>query len=239
MRATWTCLLVLASCSFIDDFDRFRVAPAEDGGADHRDAARGDAAARDPSDAASDPEAGTGDAQVGARDARVDSATPADGSRPTDANASPGCGAAGSDPFLTCYPDIDGDSFPNLAAQPTLACRCEGRTVVVAEPQSAQADCWDDLATRGADVFPGQTKFFDRGYGAAEDRYDFDCDGTVTFERGVYANDCAGLLGLACADRAGFGAATACGVRATYVSCMPDSLLACQSKTDQRTQACR
>ena len=236
MRSSWTWLLLLASCSFIDDFDRFHLAPSADAGAPldaasdvDRDAAADGSARDDAGGAPRDGEAGVRDADVGAGDARVD---PSDASRPADASASTGCGATGTDDYLSCYPDSDGDRFPDLSAPPTLACRCDGRSLAVADPRATVADCWDDLASGGADVFPGQTQFFDRGFGPAEDRYDYDCDGAATPERGVYANDCRGLLGLACADRAGFGAATGCGVRASYVSCIPDLRLACYLKYD-------
>ena len=242
MRAGWSCLLVLASCSFIDDFDRFRIASAGDAGPDvgEPDGARDATVGEAETDAAGDgADAGARNAEAGAGDARVDPAADRrDASSPPDANVPAGCGTTGRDAILSCYPDRDGDGFPDLTQPATLACRCASDALAVSNPSAAQSDCWDDPDSRGADVFPGQARYFDRGYGPAEDRYDFDCSGAVSPERGVYANDCAGLLGVACADRAGFGAPTACGVRATYVTCTADSLLACQARTDQRTQAC-
>ncbi|MET0344082.1 MAG: hypothetical protein ABW252_23915 [Polyangiales bacterium] len=254
---------LLSGCVFIDDFERFRADPRADaGGTDGavepgadgstnddagRDAARSDAgnAGRDagdaeaPRDADADAASDGTDAGTGPRDAGT---PPTDaGSTPTDTGTpAPGCASTAIVPTRRCYPDRDDDRFADLTQPFILACSCPMGTLLIANASEAEGDCWDDPATGGADVKPGQTRFFSRGYGVGATAYDYDCNDRDEKETGVRQGSCGGLLGLLCADIQGFVRDTACGQQGEFTKCVGDNLN-CQQEVPSTfpTQACR
>jgi cysteine-rich repeat protein len=151
-------------------------------------------------------------------------------------------------PMLRCYPDLDGDRFANQKADARTACVCPAGTIAESMPlDPARNDCWDDPASRGEDVFPGQTKFFAAAYGtnsgSAKRSFDYDCDGNVVPElKALGAPACGGLLNLLLCEMAvGFvgEAAPACGDTGEYATCSPGLLSAgCTGVSEQRTQSC-
>ena len=141
-----------------------------------------------------------------------------------------------------CYPDADHDGYPALDSAPEMLCICPRGTVSVADPSDrSQNDCWDDPDT-GADAFPGQTEFFEAGYGAGSKRersFDYNCDGMQTPHlKALPSGGCAGLLGLVCGDTQGFAMmAPACGDSGAYTTCGAVNLT-CEGTMETRKQAC-
>ena len=141
-----------------------------------------------------------------------------------------------------CYPDADADGYPALDDMPQSLCMCPAGTVSVADPSDrSQNDCWDDANT-GADVFPGQTEFFEAGYGTGskkERSFDYNCDGMVTPHlKELPSGGCAGLLGLVCSDTQGFAMmAPACGDSGPYTTCGSTNLT-CEGMMETRKQSC-
>jgi hypothetical protein len=149
----------------------------------------------------------------------------------------------------TCYPDADGDGFPQEQGA-VEACSCPANTL----PERADHlwDCWDVLDDAGRDVFPGQTEAFASGYDArCRDgaspcevirSFDFDCDGeeTPTLTQGNVSS--CGLLGgaLACSPSGYVSEPPACGESAPYLTCSPNGgvLGGCASATAARAQPC-
>lgn len=140
---------------------------------------------------------------------------------------------------LRCYPDLDGDGYPNLDGMGVLACQCAAGQIAVTDPQDrTKHDCYDD-ADGGDDVFPGQITAFERGYGRNGVRsFDYDCDGDEQPRfKALPAGGCAGLL-LLCPDTSGFdGVAPACGDSGKYSVC---TLLdvGCGGSSETRKQLC-
>jgi hypothetical protein len=115
--------------------------------------------------------------------------------------------------------------------------------VVVTEPRDrSKHDCWDDPVTRGSDVFPGQTDFFEEGYGPGDRQmrsFDYDCDGKLTPGLGPLPDTCGGLLGLDCKAKVGFSTEVpSCGEAAEYTTCGMTGFN-CAGRTDTRKQSCR
>jgi len=137
----------------------------------------------------------------------------------------------------------DGDGFPARGEQRT-GCSCPAGTMAVVDPAAYVAwDCWDDPLDQGARVHPGQTGWFEDGYGPGgrrERSFDFDCDGQATPRYGALdAQGCTGLLGLVCDMKQGFqGPPPSCGEGATYITCVSGTL-ACEARQDTRKQGCR
>ncbi|MEY4513239.1 MAG: hypothetical protein RLZZ450_5361 [Pseudomonadota bacterium] len=144
---------------------------------------------------------------------------------------------------LRCYPDLDGDGYPNLDGMGVLACQCPRTSIPVASPEDrSRHDCWDDPVTRGADVFPGQTDYFEDGYGPGGRpvrNYDYDCDGKVTPRLGPLPDACGGLLGLDCKAKVGYSKEVpTCGEGAEYTTCGMNGLN-CSGMNETRKQSCR
>ena len=144
---------------------------------------------------------------------------------------------------LRCYPDLDGDRFPNLDAPGVQACSCPSGTMVVTNPMDRTLhDCWDDPVTRGTDVFPGQTDFFEEGYGPGSRpmrSFDYVCDGVLTQRLGSLPDTCGGLLGLDCKAKVGYtNGVPSCGEGAEYTTCGMTGFN-CEGRTDTRKQSCR
>jgi len=150
-------------------------------------------------------------------------------------------------PVTKCYPDADGDGFPNLAGvvKPTCATTCPVGTLAVADPKMAMGDCYDD-PDGGAQVFPGQTKYFEAPYGVGprEQRsYDYNCSGGAPEPelKSLPNGGCPGVLNLLlCGDASGYdGPAPACGEDGDYVTCGQGVLNDCSGTSQKRTQRCR
>lgn len=144
--------------------------------------------------------------------------------------------------LVQCFADRDGDRFPSRV-EVSRACVCPAGTLPVADPaRSGDWDCWDDPLDRGADVFPGQTAFFDEGYGPGgrrERNFDYDCDNMVTTQYlNLDSQGCTGLLGLLCAMKQGFLESTPCGETGDYAVCAMGAL-ACEARESSRKQGCR
>ncbi len=143
---------------------------------------------------------------------------------------------------IQCYPDPDRDAFPNLDGKPVGACtKCPDFTVAVTDPTDrTKQDCWDDPATSGEDVFPGNTNFYDHGYGPggkSERRWDYNCNGKVDPQY-VVLDGCVGLLGLVCDSSQGFvKAAPECGESGSFQKCH-QNLLTCEGDTSTVKQQC-
>ncbi|MDB4985803.1 MAG: Multiple EGF-like-domain protein 3 precursor, partial [Myxococcaceae bacterium] len=146
--------------------------------------------------------------------------------------------------LVHCYPDLDGDGYPNLEGMSRTLCTCPSGTVAVATPIDKKLDdCLDDPKT-GADVHPNQTKFFSEPYNAGPGRtgsFDYDCSGGVPTPQyqPLGGTDCGVLNLLLCgAGAEGFvgSKAPACGEAAPYAICSGTVL--CSGTTESRTQAC-
>jgi Putative metal-binding motif len=292
---------LLAGCSFVDDFDKFRAGesalPGDDAGPTAPDAAVDpDAAAPDTSvpDAAADGGPGVPDAGPGptCMPASCDDADPctantcnagvcanpvldADGDGFSPGTCKAGSSARGGDcndnkaaikpgasevcddvdnncdgltdegfSKVACYPDVDLDGFANLSVAPTLACNvCAASTIAVTNPaDKTQHDCYDVADPDGDKVFPGQTNFFDQGYGTGgkTDRsFDYDCSGVVETQFKPLNGTCGGLLSLLCDGSAGFtgSAIPGCGETGTYQTCGSNGLN-CDGNSESRKQQC-
>ncbi|MDB4976140.1 MAG: Multiple EGF-like-domain protein 3 precursor, partial [Myxococcaceae bacterium] len=148
---------------------------------------------------------------------------------------------------LQCYPDLDDDGYANLNGMRVIACMCPGQTIPVKDPSDkTQSDCWDAPSGGGADVFPGQTKAFDKPYGAGpmnERSYDYNCDGKQTPSfKALPGGSCGGLLEIAlCSAGEGYAPSVPdCGKSAEYVKCSAVLLgtNGCQDVPEPRTQLC-
>lgn len=148
-------------------------------------------------------------------------------------------------PRLRCYPDRDGDGFANLDGTSEMSCACASGSLSITSPADrTQHDCWDDPATRGSDVFPGQIMFFEDGYGPGgkpERKYDYDCDTQVTQRFSMLMESCSGLLNLTCAEAQGYAEEVPdCGESERYTVCgSGGGLLSCSGVDETRKQACR
>lgn len=79
------------------------------------------------------------------------------------------------------YPDLDKDGFGDRASAGKLAC----------SKPAGYVDNKDDCADDDADIFPGQTKFFDKAtQGNATQKFDYNCDGTEETESKLNAVLC-------------------------------------------------
>jgi cysteine-rich repeat protein len=145
--------------------------------------------------------------------------------------------------LLSCFADDDADGYPSRD-EVRRGCECPPRSIAIANPATYEEwDCWDDPLDRGRDVHPGQTAFFEDGYGPggrSERSFDYDCDGVPTPRYApLDVQGCTGLLGLVCAQKQGFmRPPPACGESGSYVVCTMGAL-ACQGAEDSRKQACR
>jgi cysteine-rich repeat protein len=142
-------------------------------------------------------------------------------------------------PKLRCYPDLDGDGYANLDGAGTMSCACPPGRIAVDDPRDrSRHDCYDD-AVDGADVHPGQTTGFERGYGRSGRRsFDYDCDGA---EEALYealpAGGCQGLLVL-CVGATGFEAPLpVCGESGRFSVCT-ELDLGCAGTSETRKQLC-
>jgi hypothetical protein len=144
---------------------------------------------------------------------------------------------------VQCYPDLDRDGFANLDGKPVAACAaCPAFALAIENPSArARHDCWDDPATGGTRVFPGQPNFFDVGYGPDNERqWDYNCDRKVDRQLKALSGQCGGVLGLLCTGEQGFsGNATPdCGETGKYRVC-GSSGLNCNGVEDTRKQLCK
>jgi hypothetical protein len=150
--------------------------------------------------------------------------------------------------LTTCYPDKDGDGFPNLDAMAVTSCSttCSpGMRPVLDPADRTKHDCLDE----GEDsdlVFPGQTEFYDRGYrqpnqSGGDRSFDYDCNGVEEGKFKKLDPDCGGLglLGLTCnGSIQGFvGQAPKCGESGNFRICAMNDLLTCGIDSSDK-QAC-
>jgi hypothetical protein len=145
---------------------------------------------------------------------------------------------------IQCFPDVDRDDFANLDGVPVAVCAtCPSLTVAVSDPTDrTKHDCWDDPATDGAKVYPGQTDFFPDGYGPgakSERKWDFNCNGMIDRKYSALVGGCAGVLGLICESAQGFvdDQLPDCGETGTYQRCSGD-VLKCTGPDESLKQLC-
>jgi cysteine-rich repeat protein len=138
---------------------------------------------------------------------------------------------------LRCYPDLDGDGYPNLDGVGISACACAAGQIAVAQDRTKH-DCYDD-PDGGSDVHPGQITAFERGYGRNGVRsFDYDCDGDQQPRyKALPAGGCQGLL-LLCVGESGFdGMAPACGESGRFSVCTALDV-GCGGSSETRKQLC-
>jgi hypothetical protein len=146
---------------------------------------------------------------------------------------------------IQCYPDTDGDEFPNLDGKPVAACnKCPNLTIAVQDASKRELhDCYDSPEHLGKEVYPGQTNWQSEGYGPgskSERKWDYDCSGTVETELQPLNGGCLGLLGLVCDSSQGFVGddIPACGETGPFQICRQNGL-SCTGSTESRQQRCK
>lgn len=71
-----------------------------------------------------------------------------------------------------CYRDADGDGYGGKTSPQTVCGECPSGTV------SNNMDCYDSGSdSKAGDVHPGQSAYFETGYGTGASKYDYDCNG--------------------------------------------------------------
>lgn len=145
-----------------------------------------------------------------------------------------GEGGAGPDPC-----DLDGDGKPAATPECRAAqgsggsggvdydCDDDGDGIDAVGVPCNGTDCYD----ANADVFPGQTTYFEvhRGDGS----FDYDCSNTTQLEYGSNACGCqGGGTSCPCNQRAVIDGATGCGTSGTYRACATGLLspLTCEAE---------
>jgi hypothetical protein len=114
------------------------------------------------------------------------------------------CSACATGPCKLWYPDKDGDGFgdknavlgtPPNGAIPGCVTGADGGAP---SPPAAgyvqdNTDCYDVADTFGPSVRPGQTGYFQQGYGPGNTNFDFNCDGQTTKETAEFPGGSCGF----------------------------------------------
>ncbi len=149
----------------------------------------------------------------------------------------------------TYYADCDGDGYAAEGGVSTAACEepvtgpvgCTTGMWTTRPPTAGQVDCLDTNPS----VRPGQTSFFSEPISGVplSQRWDYDCDGTTTFQvtRVDVGLACGGSV--ACSARSGWAGSSVpvCGATADYVLCAMLTPAHCTSLDSPRArqQRCR
>lgn len=120
-------------------------------------------------------------------------------------------------PSQTCYRDSDGDGYGDRSSPRSSCGECPSGTV------EDDRDCFDD----DRDVHPGQTAYFERGYGSGAANFDYNCNGVeepkTTDRPGWRSSGCACDVSGVCSS--GNIETAPCG--ATGIDCIGSKMGAC------------
>lgn len=136
-----------------------------------------------------------------------------------------------------CYTDADGDGYGGRTSPQSVCGDCPSGTV------TDNRDCYDSNDGKGPDVRPGQSTYFETGYGPGESNFDYDCNGRE--EKQSNSPQLTGIAETACVCTSNGTCGTEtpgpvdCGARGNQCTGGAGEMCSCYLAVSWTVQACR